>query len=45
LISFSGASPLANVGDPRDMRSIPDQEDTLEKEMANQSSIPAWKIT
>ena len=34
----------ANVGDTRDMGSIPGQEDPLEKKMATQSSIFAWKI-
>ena len=34
---------LANIGDTRDMGSIP-QEDSLEEEMSPHSSILAWKI-
>ena len=34
----------ANVGDTRDMVSVPGLEGPLEKEMAAHSSIVAWKI-
>ena len=34
----------AIAGDGRDAGSIPSQEDSLEKEMATQSSIFAWEI-
>ena len=48
LIEIPGYSVVkdtpANVGDTRDMGSIPGQEDPLEKKMATQSSIFAWKI-
>ena len=37
-------NPPANVGDVRDMGSIPGWEDPLEKGMATHSSIPAWRI-
>ena len=32
-------NPLANAGDTRDVGSVPDQEDPLEKETATHSSI------
>ena len=34
----------ANAGDVRDAGLIPGGEDPLEKEMANHSSILAWRI-
>ena len=34
----------ANVGDIKDLGSIPGSEDPLEKEMATHSSILAWRI-
>ena len=34
----------ANVGDIRDMGSIPESEDPLEEGMATHSSILTWKI-
>ena len=37
-------NPPANAGDVRDMGSILGREDPLEKEMATQSSIRAWRI-
>ena len=37
-------NPPANAGDVRDMGSILGREDPLEKEMATQSSILAWRI-
>ena len=37
-------NPAANVGDVRDVGSIPGQEDPLEEEMATHSSILAWKF-
>ena len=37
-------NPTANAGDVRDMGSILGREDPLEKEMATQSSILAWRI-
>ena len=45
---FPGVSVVknlhANTGDIRDMGSIPESEDPLEKGMATHSSILAWKI-
>ena len=35
----------ANAGDIRDVGSISDQEDPLQKEMATQSRLLAWRIT
>ena len=35
----------ANAGDIRDVGSISDQEDPLQKEMAAQSRLLAWRIT
>ena len=35
----------ANAGDIRDVGSLSDQEDPLQKEMATQSSLLAWRIT
>ena len=46
-MGFPGAVvkiPSDNAGDGRDMSSIVNQEDPLEKEMATHSSILAWKI-
>ena len=46
-MGFPGAVvkiPSDNAGDGRDMSSILNQEDPLEKEMATHSSILAWKI-
>ena len=40
----SGKEPPANVGDVRDMDSIPGSQDLLEKGMAANSSIFAWRI-
>ena len=37
--------PPANVGDARDVGSIPDREDPLEEGMAIHSSIFAWEIS
>ena len=37
-------NPLANVGDIRDMGSIPESVSSLEKEMATHSSVLAWRI-
>ena len=37
-------NPAANVGDVRDVGSIPGQEDPLEEKMATHSSILAWRI-
>ena len=39
-----GKELLANAGEVTDMDLIPGWEDLLEEEMANYSSIPAWKI-
>ena len=38
-----GKELLANAGEVTDMDLIPGWEDLLEEEMANYSSIPAWK--
>ena len=35
---------LGNVGEVKDVGSIPDWEDPLEKGMATHSSILAWRI-
>ena len=37
-------NPLANVGDIRDMGSIPESGRPPEEEMATHSSIVAWRI-
>ena len=44
LIAQLAKNPPANSGDPRDMGSIPESKDLLEKEMVTHSSIFAWKI-
>ena len=36
-------NPLVNSGDLRDVGSIPECEDPLEKGPATHSSIPAWR--
>ena len=37
-------NPPANAGDTRDVGSMPDQEDRLEKGTANHSNILAWRM-
>ena len=44
LVAWVVKNPPANAGDVRDMGSIPEWEDPLEKGMATHSSIPAWRI-
>ena len=38
-------NPAANVGDVRDVGSIPGQEDPLEEKMATHSSVLAWRLS
>ena len=48
LLSFQGGSvlknPPANAGDKEMQVQSSDQEDLLEKKMATQSSVLAWRI-
>ena len=48
LMGFPGGPAVknlpANAGDARDMGLIPGQEDPLEEEVVNHSSILAWRI-
>ena len=42
---LSGKEFTYSAGDSGDMGSIPGQEDPLGKEMATNSSIPAWRVS